>query len=144
MAITVVNVGRGDAFDVYAGRTERYFPAGQTTRWGNPFVIGRHGCRYTVVTAHRLLLAVQIWRDEVTEADLLDLDGCRVGCHCAPNLCHVDNIADAVRASACGELKEWADRAIQQSDDKLRTIVEEYFNTRRERINKIDLPKAPG
>ena len=126
MAITVVNVGRGDAYDVYAGRTERYLPAGQTTRWGNPFVIGRHGWRHTVVAAHRLLLAVQIWRGEVTEAELIELDGCHVGCHCAPYPCHADNIADAVRAAGSGDLKEWADRAIRQSDDKLKKLVEEY------------------
>ena len=125
MTVTVVNVSR-DACEVYAGRSRRNFPPGQTVQWGNPFVLGRHGSRAVAVAAHRLLLAVQIWRGEVTEAELIELDGCRVGCHCAPHPCHADNIADAVRAAGSGELREWADRAIRESDDKLKKLVEEY------------------
>ena len=140
MTVTVVNV-KHDAYGVYAGRTERYFPAGQTARWGNPFVIGKHGSRQEVVAAHRLLLAVQVWRGEVPEAELLDLDGCRVGCHCAPQPCHVDNLADAVRAATEGRLREWADRVIERSDHKLRKTVEEYCKTtRRKHIDETDMP----
>ena len=139
--VAVVNV-RNDAYEVYAGRTERYFPAGQTSRWGNPFVIGKPGGRDTVVAAHRLLLAVQIWRGEVSEADLLGLDGCRVGCHCAPQPCHVDNLVDAVRAATEGCLREWANRVIERADRKLRKTVEEYCKTTRgKRIDETDLPQ---
>ena len=141
MTVTIVNV-KHDAYDVYAGRTERYLPAGQTARWGNPFVIGKHGSRQEVVAAHRLLLAVQIWRGEVSEADLLGLDGCRVGCHCAPQPCHVDNLVDAVGAKVEGRLREWVNRVIERADRKLRKTVEEYCKTTRgKRIDETDLPQ---
>ena len=128
MAVTVVNVRR-DAYDVYAGRSKRYFPPGQTARWGNPFVVGRHGFRNAVVAAYRLLLAVRIWRGEIPDSDLLELDGCRVGCHCAPQPCHADGIADAVNAAVEGRLEEWADRVIQDSRPAIQKIVEEHFKT---------------
>ena len=128
MTVTVVNVSR-DAYDVYAGRSKRFFPSGQTTRWGNPFVIGRHGSRAVVVAAHRLLLAVRIWRGEISESDLLELDGCRVGCHCAPQPCHADGIAEAVEAAVEGRLEEWAERVIEDSSAADRKIVEEHFKT---------------
>ena len=131
MAVTVVNVRR-DAYDVYAGRSKRYFPPGQTARWGNPFVIGRHGFRNVVVAAYRLLLAVRISCGEVSEADLLALDGSRVGCHCAPQPCHADEIADAVSAAVEGRLEEWADGVIREARPRTRKIVEEFQrNTRR-------------
>ena len=126
MAVTVVNVRR-DAYDVYAGRSKRYFPPGQTAQWGNPFVLGRHGSRAVVVAAHRLLLAVRTWRGEISESDLLELDGCRVGCHCAPQPCHADNLADAVNAAVEGRLEEWAERVIESSSAAIRKIVEEYW-----------------
>ena len=128
MTVTVVNVRR-DAYDVYAGRSRRYFPAGQTSRWGNPFVIGRHGFRNVVVAAYRLLLAVRIWRGEIPESDLLELDGSRVGCHCAPQPCHADVIADAVAAAVEDRLEEWAERVIEDSSAADRKIVEEHFKT---------------
>ena len=94
-------------------------------------MIGKHGWRYTVVAAHRLLLAVQVWRGEVSEADLLELDGHTVGCHCAPQPCHVDNLAEAVRAAIEGKLTEWVDCVVKRSDDKLKNIVEDHLKTRR-------------
>ena len=118
---------RRDAYDVYAGRSKRYFPPGQAARWGNPFVIGRHGFRNVVVTAYRLLLAVRIWRGDIPESDLLELDGSRVGCHCAPQPCHADVIADAVAAAVEGRLEEWAERVIEGSCPADRKIVEEYW-----------------
>ena len=128
MTVTVVNVSR-DAYDVYAGRTERYFPPGQTAQWGNPFVLGRHGSRAVVVAAHRLLLAVRIWRGKIPSSDLLELDGSRLGCHCAPQPCHADGIADAVNAAVEGRLEEWAERVIEDSSAAIQKIVEEHFKT---------------
>ena len=129
MAIAIVNVDRGDAYEVYAGRSRRYFPPGQTSRWGNPFLIGRDGTREDVVATYRLMLAVRIWRGEVSEADLLELDGRRVGCHCAPQPCHTDGIAEAVAAAVEGRLHEWADDAIQYSTRTMRKTVEEYLRS---------------
>ena len=128
MTVTVVNISR-DAYDVYAGRSRRYFPPGQTSCWGNPFLIGRDGTRDEVVAAYRLMLAVRVWRGEVAEADLLELDGRRVGCHCAPQPCHTDGIAEAVAAAVEDRLHEWADDAIQDSTRTMRKTVEEYLRS---------------
>ena len=138
MTVTVVNVRR-DAYDVYAGRTERYFPLGQTVRWGNPFVIGKHGGRRTVVEAHRLLLAARISMGEISGADLLELDGHRVGCHCAPHPCHADNLVEAVEAEVEDRLQEWADGVVRHSAASTQKLVEEHYENVRNVHKQIQL-----
>ena len=68
---------RKDPYDIFIGRP---------SKWGNPFIIGRHGSRTDVVEAyHRWFLS---------QTDLLDslneLKGKTLGCFCYPKRCHGD------------------------------------------------------
>jgi hypothetical protein len=75
----VVNVSRSK-FDVYIGRG---------TKWGNPFIIGRDGDRDEVIAKHALWIPTQ----EHLIADLWELYGKTLGCHCAPQRCHGHTLA---------------------------------------------------
>lgn len=76
----VVNLRR-DAFDMRIDRK---------TKWGNPFVLGRDGDRDTVINRFREWIVNQ---PELMAA-LPELQGKRLGCHCAPLSCHGDVLAD--------------------------------------------------
>ena len=56
----------------------------RTTRWGNPFVIGRDGNRLEVISKYGE------WLDTQPEllALLPTLRGKILGCHCSPDPCH--------------------------------------------------------
>jgi hypothetical protein len=83
-AITVVHCKR-EPYDVLIDRT---------TRWGNPYRLGRDGPRAVVIKKHRELLST---RTDLL-ADLHELQGKRLGCWCAPMDCHGDNLRDALQA----------------------------------------------
>src|SRR5688572_11102108 len=85
MAI-VVNIGRGEAYDVRIDRK---------TKLGNPFVIGKHGTRDACIAQYRPHLWAQIRREAITLQELAELDGRRLGCWCAPLPCHGDVLARA-------------------------------------------------
>lgn len=61
---------------------------GRGSKWGNPFVIGKHGDRDEVCEKHKQYLWNQIQSGEVTIADLLALKGKDLVCFCAPHRCH--------------------------------------------------------
>jgi hypothetical protein len=90
--LVVVNKHSGAAFDVDITRP---------SKWGNPFVVGRDGDRTDVVAMYRAHVLTQ---PELLRA-LGELAGKRLGCVCAPQLCHGDVLAELVRervpASAC-------------------------------------------
>ena len=65
------------------------------TRWGNPFVIGRHGSRDEVIERYRTWLWGKIERGEIAPAELAALNGKTLFCHCAPRPCHGDILAKA-------------------------------------------------
>jgi hypothetical protein len=76
---TVVNV-RDSGYDVYIGRG---------SKWGNPFLIGRHGTREEVVALYeeRLLKTPDLL------VALPELKGKVLGCYCKPKSCHGDVLA---------------------------------------------------
>ena len=81
--MTVVNlkhISGADAAD--AVRIDR------RTRWGNPYVIGRHGSRAEVIARYRADLWRRIGAGEIALADLAALDGRTLACWCAPQPCH--------------------------------------------------------
>jgi len=59
---------------------------GRTTKWGNPFIIGRDGNRATVIAKYRNW----IMRDQELLEQLGELKGKDLICHCAPQPCHGD------------------------------------------------------
>lgn len=64
-------------YDTYIGRG---------SKWGNPFIIGKHGNREEVVLKYtKYILA----NDSLLNS-LHELDHKILGCYCSPKLCHGD------------------------------------------------------
>lgn len=72
-------------YDVYVGRP---------TKWGNPFEIGEHGDRATVIARYREWI---LGKPDLL-ADLGELRGKVLGCWCAPKACHGDVLAELANA----------------------------------------------
>ena len=70
----VINVSTGKPFDVYVGRG---------SKWGNPFIIGIHGTRDEVIEKYERWIILQ-----PQFADIHELYGKILGCHCHPKRCH--------------------------------------------------------
>lgn len=82
----VVNKDKGEPFDVYIGRG---------TPWGNPFAIGDGGMdRTDVVKKYEEYFNEIILKDENKRREILGLKGKILGCHCKPQACHGDVIAN--------------------------------------------------
>jgi hypothetical protein len=65
----------------------------RTTKWGNPYIIGRDGDRATVIARYRRW----IWRTLQDDPDFLaPLVGRDLVCHCAPLRCHGDILIAAI------------------------------------------------
>jgi len=77
---TVVRVGTSPD-EIYIGRP---------SKWGNPFVIGRDGDRAEVIDRYRAYLR---HRPELVAA-LGELRGRQLACHCSPQPCHGDVLAE--------------------------------------------------
>lgn len=94
------------------------------SRWGNPFVIGRHGDRSQVIDAYRERLHAT--PELVAAADRLA--GKVLGCWCAPEPCHGDVLAEV--APNLGPVSEMSDRirgsgnapplAVSEMSDRIR------------------------
>lgn len=76
-------VHRREPHDVFIGRP---------SKWGNPFVLGEHGNRQTVI---RKYVGYLHSRPDLLLA-LPELRGKTLGCFCAPKPCHGDVLADLV------------------------------------------------
>ncbi|RQT24081.1 DUF4326 domain-containing protein [Burkholderia contaminans] len=85
---SVKNKDKMEEFDVYIGRGGP---------WGNPFPI-RHGpggdSREDVIRKYKKYFEEEILTDPDRKAQLLTLRGYRLGCHCKPEACHGDIIAE--------------------------------------------------
>lgn len=69
--------------------TEAFIRIDRTTKWGNPFIIGRDGDRTTVIAKHRDYLYEH---PELVAAAKEELRGHDLGCWCAPHACHGDTL----------------------------------------------------
>jgi hypothetical protein len=78
---------RQEPFEVYIGRP---------SKWGNPFVIGKHGTRAEVIAKY------EAWLRKTPDllAALPDLHGKVLGCWCAPLPCHGDVLLKLLREQA--------------------------------------------
>lgn len=79
----VVNVKSGEPFDLMIDRS---------SKWGNPFVIGRDGDRQEVIAKYRKYI---LSKPELMNS-LKELDGKVGACHCKPLDCHGDVLAELV------------------------------------------------
>lgn len=71
--------------EITAGNGNKVVRIDRQTKWGNPFEIGKHGTREQVVRKY----AEYIWKSDLM-ADLPELYGKVLACHCSPLLCHGD------------------------------------------------------
>lgn len=76
-----------EPYDIYIGRP---------SKWGNPFVIGKHGNRTEVIQKYREWLLSQ---PELL-AEVAVLKGKVLGCYCAPAACHGDVLSELANATA--------------------------------------------
>ena len=65
------------------------------TRWGNPFLIGRHGGREEVIERYRGWLWNKLQSGEIPLAQLASLNGKKLACWCHPQPCHGDVLVKA-------------------------------------------------
>lgn len=107
---TVVNrrSTRPSPGDVYIGRP---------SRWGNPFVIGRHRTRDQVIQLYRDKLWTDLLAGRLAIEDLARLAGKRLVCWCAPAPCHGDVLAAAAEWAASGGDRTRADWARPYAGD---------------------------
>lgn len=86
----VVHVLRSP-YDVYIGRanSRHHLPS---SKWANPFKIGRDGTRDDVIKAYRKHIAA---RPDLLAA-LPELEGKTLACWCAPYPCHGDVLVDLI------------------------------------------------
>ena len=92
------------------------------SRWGNPFIIGKHGNRKDVIAKHRSWLWDEIRADRITLSDLAELHEQRLGCHCAPQPCHGDTLTAAAawaHEEIHGPKTEVSDFKSEEQDDPL-------------------------
>ena len=71
------------------------------TRWGNPFVIGRHGNREEVIERYRNWLWGKVKSGGISLSELAALNGKTLACHCHPLPCHGDVLAKAASWASC-------------------------------------------
>lgn len=84
----IVNKKLTDKYDLYIGRG---------TLWGNPFAISREEDgpdRADVIAQYRKYFAEKLETDSSFKRGVLGLRGMRLACHCKPDACHGDVIAE--------------------------------------------------
>lgn len=84
MLKTLVVNRHKEPFDVYIGRG---------TIYGNPFIIGKDGNRVEVIEKYRRYV---LTNHEIMK-HLCELKGLRLGCSCAPKLCHGDVLVELIQ-----------------------------------------------
>ena len=68
---------------------------GRGGKWGNPFVIDKHGTRDEVCDKHADWLRNQVKTGRITLEDLAELHGKDLVCFCAPKRCHGEILVKA-------------------------------------------------
>jgi Domain of unknown function (DUF4326) len=71
---------------VHCKRERHHLYIGRPSKWGNPFVVGRHGTREECIAQYECYLL----ENEELMAAIVELRGLVLGCWCAPQRCHGD------------------------------------------------------
>jgi hypothetical protein len=82
-----------ETFDIYCGRGSSRLGL-RPSKWANPFRIGRDGTREQVIAKHKRWILNQ----PQLLASLEELRDQTLGCHCAPQACHCDTLAELANA----------------------------------------------
>ena len=72
------------------GLFEDHVVIDRSSRWGNPFFIGKDGTRTDVIAKFKAQLWEEIKEGTVELEELAELDGKTLACWCAPLACHGD------------------------------------------------------
>jgi hypothetical protein len=78
------------------GRPEGSVYIGRPSKWGNPFVIGKHGTREQVIAKYRQ----RVMSSPALMSALAELRGKDLVCWCAPGPCHGDVLLDLANKPA--------------------------------------------
>lgn len=75
---------------------------GRGTLWGNPYVLGKDGSRKDVLRAYAKLMNVRLNSEDKPfwDAELAEMGGTYLTCHCAPKACHGDILLGIINARA--------------------------------------------
>ncbi len=94
--LVAAHVDLGAPRAVHCKRERHHVYIGRPSKWGNPFVVGKHGTREQVIERYeRWLLG-----NDALMAALPELRGKVLGCWCAPRACHGEvlvRLANAAR-----------------------------------------------
>jgi hypothetical protein len=93
-ATVTANLTRDRRRIAWAQEEGRYVRIDRDSAWGNPYHIGRHGDRATVLAKYRAHLD----RSPELQARLPELRGKVLGCHCFPARCHGDVLIERLEA----------------------------------------------
>lgn len=89
---TVVNISRGEEFDVYIGRPGK----GMEGYFGNPYPLEKGQPRGATIEKFRAYFEKRIAEDPEFRRRVLALRGKRLGCFCKPAPCHGDVMAEYI------------------------------------------------
>jgi hypothetical protein len=78
--MTVVNLQK-EPYDIYIGRPGK---------WGNPFIIGKHGNRHEVIERYFYWIVTRLQNEPGLRDEVKNLKGKKLGCYCYPKECHGD------------------------------------------------------
>ena len=90
-----------DENNVYIGRRgvvfidKKRFPE-SSSRFANPFKVGRDGTREEVLVKYRAWMEDQLRSSETLRAELCLLKGKTLGCWCCPEKCHGDILLEFI------------------------------------------------
>jgi len=91
---------------VHCKRERHHVYIGRPSKWGNPFVVGKHGARGECIALYENWLR----QNATLFAALDELRGLVLGCWCAPRACHGDVLVRLANMST-DERERWRGRA---------------------------------
>ena len=91
---------------VHCKRERHHVYIGRPSKWGNPFVVDKHGARGECIALYERWLR----ENAALFAALDELRGLVLGCWCAPHACHGDVLARLANASIL-ERERWLELA---------------------------------
>ena len=80
------HVQLGEPRAVHCKHERHHVYIGRPSKWGNPFVVGKHGTRGECIKLYERWLP----ENDALVAALSELRGLVLGCWCAPQPCHGD------------------------------------------------------
>jgi hypothetical protein len=81
---------------VHCNRERHHVYIGRPSKWGNPFVVGKHGERSECIALYERW----VLENEALMGALGELRGLVLGCWCAPRACHADVLVRLANAAA--------------------------------------------